>query len=176
MDWLDVGTPTGAYTLESGVDGASFTLAQDSSYYISIRAFDNNGRISAVSTSAVFTTAPLLTLSSPTQFIDKLELTWTTPATPGITDYSIFFRVSGGGAFTLFADGVSTLTNTELTGLAIATTYDIYVTATTALQDVEYSQILTVATFSGVEPPTSLTLDGAQTSPSNNQNLSLIHI
>ena len=89
MDWLDVGTPTGTYTLESGVAGANFALAQDSSYYISIRAIDNNGRISVVSTSTVFTTAPSLTLSSPNQFPDKVELSWTTPVTPGITDYSI---------------------------------------------------------------------------------------
>ena len=94
MDWLSVGTPSGTYSLESGVAGASFTLARDSSYYISIRAIDNNGRISAVSTSSVFSTTAFLTLTSPIQFPDKIALTWTTPTTPGITDYNIYYRLN----------------------------------------------------------------------------------
>jgi type II secretory pathway pseudopilin PulG len=62
----------------------------------------------------------------------SLGAAWVAPASAGssaITDYVVSYKLSGSGAWTVFADGVSTTTSATITGLANNTTYDISVAA-----------------------------------------------
>ena len=90
MDWLDVGTPAGNVTLESGVAGASFNLLKAQNYYISIRAKDTFGNYSNIVTSVSFTVNPTFTLTMDQAYPDQIDLSWTAPLTTGVTDYDIY--------------------------------------------------------------------------------------
>jgi RHS repeat-associated protein len=62
----------------------------------------------------------------------QVALSWTAPASHGgstVTDYEVQTKPSAGGAWTTFADGVSTATSVTVTGLANGTSYDVRVAA-----------------------------------------------
>ncbi len=167
LNWLDVGSPAGNYTLESGIDGASFNLNPGGTYYVSIRSKDTFGNFSNIVTSTAFTVNPTFTLSQTNVYQDKIDLSWTAPLTSGITDYEIYYKLAADSSYALFGDGVSTATTTTLTGLSPANTYDIYIMTKVATTYVEYSNTLTETTDAPLLPPTSLILQNPATSPNS---------
>ncbi|MDW3216510.1 MAG: fibronectin type III domain-containing protein [Ilumatobacteraceae bacterium] len=67
-----------------------------------------------------------------TSATNAVQLAWDTPSAPGsspITDYRVEYGTSAGGPFTIFDDGVSTSTSTEVTGLTNGVSYFLRVTA-----------------------------------------------
>ncbi|MBP6924234.1 MAG: fibronectin type III domain-containing protein [Candidatus Pacebacteria bacterium] len=63
-------------------------------------------------------------------------LSWSPPTSNGglvITDYVIEYKLSSGGVWSVFADGVSTDTNTTVTSLANDNSYDFRVSAVNAV-------------------------------------------
>ncbi len=63
---------------------------------------------------------------------NAVQLVWNAPSTPGsspITDYVVEYGTSSGGPFSVFDDGVSTTTSTDVTGLTNGVTYFFRVTA-----------------------------------------------
>ena len=169
MDWLDVGTPAGNVTLESGLAGASFNLLKAQNYYISIRAKDTFGNYSNIVTSVSFTVNPTFTLSMDQAYPDQIDLSWTAPLTAGVTDYDIYYKLSSAATFSLFADGVSTSLTATVTGLNPTTSYDFFVHAKRGAVDVEFTNTLTESTVAAPDAPTSLVLKDPLTSPSIDQ-------
>jgi hypothetical protein len=62
----------------------------------------------------------------------EVALTWTAPANDGgaaVTDYRIEYKLAGGSTWFVFADGISTVAATTVTGLSNASTYSFQVAA-----------------------------------------------
>jgi len=77
----------------------------------------------------------------------SITLFWSNPGSLGapVTDYNIYWRPTGPGAWTQFVDGVSTDTIVEVTGLSVSTTYDFIVRATNGSESLD-SNIVTEST------------------------------
>jgi hypothetical protein len=139
------------YVIERSTDGVTFTTVVDgvnanttyvipgltpgTNYTVRVRAKNSAGE-SANSSTATETPGPVisgvvtglsLTVISSTQ----INASWTAPADNGgsnITDY-IIETSTDGVTFTVFADGVSTATTANITGLTPATSYTIKIIA-----------------------------------------------
>ena len=62
----------------------------------------------------------------------SVELTWSAPANNGgsaVTDYIVEYKLTTGGTWSIFADGVTVDTNATVTGLSNNTSYDFRVSA-----------------------------------------------
>lgn len=76
-----------------------------------------------------------VTSLSPVSNYTTLTLTWVAPSNFGgsaITNYNVYYKIVGTPTYTL-APGVLTLTTYTITGLAVATNYDVKVTASNAV-------------------------------------------
>lgn len=97
-----------------------------------------------------------------TSATNAVQLAWNAPSTPGssaITDYRVEYGTNPAGPFSVFADGVSTSTTAEVTGLTNGLTYYFRVTA---INDVGTGSSAT--TVLGVVPsdvPDAPTIDDA---------------
>lgn len=77
-------------------------------------------------------TAPLSLAVTNSSQVGKVVLNWLAPLSDGnvsITDYKIEYKLSSSGTWNTYADGVSTQTNAEITGLNGNTNYDFRVSA-----------------------------------------------
>jgi hypothetical protein len=84
-----------------------------------------------VSATTVNTPGPPTTLTAMTGNT-KMYLSWAAPSSDGgatVTDYTVEYATPGAGAWTTFADGISTTTSTTVTGLSNDTTYLFRVSA-----------------------------------------------
>jgi hypothetical protein len=84
-------------------------------------------------------------LTATTASSTTMALSWTAPGNGGsaLTDYTIQYRVSGGGGWTTFADGTSTATTATVTGLTSGTVYDFQVAAVNAVGTGPFSAVKT---------------------------------
>jgi hypothetical protein len=88
-----------------------------------------------------------------TSTITSVPLSWAEPAATNggtITDYQVQFRLLGSSTWSTFSDGVSTLTETTVTGLTRSKTYQFRVVALTNHGAGAYSATVSRATLSGV--------------------------
>ena len=118
------------------------TLSKGASVDFRVRSVNaiDTGDNSATSSSAVPATAPSAVQSLAVSASDgQLAATWTAPSDDGgspITDYVIGYRLNSvGGAFTPFADGVSSSTGATITGLTNGAAYDVEVYAVNAIDN-----------------------------------------
>jgi hypothetical protein len=97
------------------------------SHLASIYAADINATI----TTGVF--VPLKPLNLAVSIGDQeVDLSWSAPASDGgspLTDYVIEYRLTSGGVWAVFSDGISTIASTTVTGLTNDTSYDFRVSA-----------------------------------------------
>ncbi len=100
-------------------------------YFVSIYAADINATI----TTGLF--VPLQPLNLAVSIDDQsVDLSWSPPSSDGgspITDYLVEYRLSSGGVWATFSDGVSTNSTTTVTGLTNDTSYDFRVSAINAI-------------------------------------------
>jgi len=102
--------------------------------------------------SRTFTPVPVTAPSAPRTLVatpgnTRMTLTFDVPADTGgaaITDY-VIQRASGGGAWTTFADGVSSATTATVTGLTNGTTYSFRVAAVNSAGTGAYTTAITAA-------------------------------
>lgn len=126
IGWTNVGD-VGTHTF------IGITLESDKDYYFNLLARDASGRTSgAVSTAAwrlpgVPDAVSNLAVASRKK--DAIELSWSAPFDNGapILDYWVEYRVSPGGAWETFDEGVSPDTNTTVDGLDSNEEYDFRV-------------------------------------------------
>jgi hypothetical protein len=98
-----------------------------------------------------------------------ITLTWQPPADDGgspVTDYLVQYRALGAGTWTTFADGTSAATSATVTGLTLATTYELRVAAVTspgtgAWSSVASAQALAAWTPADLASGVDLWLDAA---------------
>jgi hypothetical protein len=95
----------------------------------------------------------------------EVRLVWGLPASSGsgaISDYSIYYASVPGGPYSLFADGVSIVKDTTITGLTNGTTYYFKVAAKNPDGYGDLSAVTSgVAPVSYVAAPGALTLTGS---------------
>jgi len=131
VTWSSSSTSIATISNTSGSNGLATSVATGST---TITASHSG---SGVGGSTTFTITPINTPAAPTGLTltpgnSQLAATWIAPTVNGgaaITDYVIEYRTSPAGAWTTFADGTSTATNTTITGLTNGTTYDVRVSA-----------------------------------------------
>jgi hypothetical protein len=176
LDWLEPefagggGGVTG-YTIQSSIDGGTtwaFSMSTTDSLatvtgltngraYVFRVAATNNYGISAYSTASASVT-PVGVPDSPTNLIvsaanSGAALTWTAPTNNGgsaITDYVVQYSVNAGQAWTAFADGTSTLTSANVSGLTNGQPYVFRVAARNAIGTSEYVAYMTATYPVGV--------------------------
>ena len=93
-----------------------------------------NGTAATVQSTPYGVPAAVTSLSSTSDYT-TLTLTWVAPSNFGgsaITNYNVYYKIVGTPTYTL-APGVLTLTTYTITGLAVATNYDVKVTASNAV-------------------------------------------
>lgn len=131
-DWKSVGTSTSGNIS----NGATAWLSAATNYYTLIRAVDNAGNVSNVSSSGAWQVAAL----SPEQITsmsvveatnESIRVGWPYPDDNGfaITDYVIQYRVDGDTTWITINDGVSTSRRYTLEGLDAETDYEFRVRA-----------------------------------------------
>jgi trimeric autotransporter adhesin len=83
-------------------------------------------------------------------------LSWTVPSSNGgsaITDYVVQYSLAGSNNWVTFSDGVSTGTNTTVTGLTSSTNYDYRVAAINGVGTGAYSTVVSKATSAAATVP-----------------------
>jgi Fibronectin type III domain len=96
-------------------------------------------------------------LGAGSQTTGSIALTWSAPGSGGaVSGYTVQYRVSGGSAWTLFASGLATISET-ITGLAAGTTYDFQVSAMNSAGSGPPSAAATASTSPAAGAVTSVT-------------------
>lgn len=136
-------------TIYSGNDLSNIIggLTTGTSYIFRIAAVNIAGAGSFSSNSSAI--IPATTPSSPINLSgvlgdSQVSLTWSAPSSNGglaITDYTIQYSSDGGENWNTFSDGVSTNTNTIITGLTNGISYIFRVLATNSIGNGLYSEI-----------------------------------
>lgn len=126
-------------TFADGISAAASAvvtgLSNGTSYVFRVAAVNNAGagaysKSSTAVIPATFAGAP--TSVAGTRGDSRVALTWTAPASNGgtaVTNYSVQLSKDGGKTWQTFADGISTATNTVVTGLVNGTSYVFRVAA-----------------------------------------------
>jgi serine protease len=159
--------PCTSWTSVGNVTSMAYSgLSANSLYAWQVRATNGTNTAEAnVSLRSTFTTAATTAPGVPTSVTgtrgnNSVSLTWAAPTDDGgsaITDYVVQFSSNGGGSWSTFADGVSTTTAANVTGLTNGTAYAFHVAAKNAVGTGSYSvasAAITPATTPGV--PTSV--------------------
>lgn len=154
------------YKLSSGstwttlADGVSVTptatvtgLTNSTSYDFRVKASNAGGTgvassVFTISTTAAVTAPNQVTGLTGTAASNSVALAWSAPGNGGsaITDYIVEYKLSSGGTWANFADGVSTGTTATVTGLTASTSYDFRVSAINAIGTGVASSLFTVST------------------------------
>jgi uncharacterized protein YjiK len=112
---------TGTYTIKT-TDSSNNILDQDT----------------AVSADTiVYPSTPVGVVAVP--YEGRVYVQWTA-ATSTVTDYQIDYKLSSGGTWSTFSDGVSTATSTIVTGLTNSSAYDFRVSALNGTAQGDYSE------------------------------------
>ena len=87
--------------------------------------------------SAIPSVVPVVvtSLASPSHTTTSVDLTWVAPVDDGgqaVSDYKVEYSINSGSTWTLFDDGVSTITSAAVTGLTKGTLYQFRVSAKNA--------------------------------------------
>ena len=135
-----VGDATKTGTLTSATCGLITVtgLTSGTAYTFTVTATSAAGTSAASAASA--SVIPVSTPGAPTTVVGTagnttVALTWVAPATNGaaISDYVVQYSTSPSGAYTTFADGLSTGTSATVTGLTNGTAYYFKVAATNSV-------------------------------------------
>lgn len=115
------------YTVYVIVIASVLSVLYTTSHYPSIYAAD----IQATITTGVF--VPLKPLNLAVSIGDqRADLSWSVPASDGgspLIDYVVEYRLTSGGVWAVFSDGISTTASTTVSGLTNDTSYDFRVSA-----------------------------------------------
>ncbi len=165
IDWGDGNTATGTIVPASGSNPAyvtgSYTYAADGSYSVTVTITDGS-QAPSVSTIPITigTTpdAPTIGTASPSN--NGATVSWSAPSSGSApTGYNIYGSADSGSTWVQLASVDATQINDTLTGLALGTSYEFYVTATNAFGESVPSATASTTTGSGApDAPTDITV------------------
>jgi hypothetical protein len=116
--------------LGGNVFSRTLTLDANTSYSARVVAIGSAGPGDFSSVSVKTLSKPPTWLTPATIWPNRVRLTWSAPVQSGsISDYRVEFSMDGGSSWTVFSDGVSTATETTVTGLEFSTPYTFRVAA-----------------------------------------------
>lgn len=130
---VDLNTGSGWSTvadLGGNVFNRTLTLNANTSFSARVVAIGSAGPGDFSSVSFKTLSKPPTGLTPATVWPNRVKLTWSGPVQPGsISDYRVEYSMDGGSSWTIFQDGVSTATETTVTGLEFSTPYSFRVAA-----------------------------------------------
>lgn len=150
-DWHSAPSTSSPFTITGLTTG---TL-----YSVRIRATNaaGTGSASAAVAAVPHTTPGAPTSLSATSGPASASLTWSAPSSDGgrpVTDYVVQYATSAGGTYSTFADGASSATTANVTGLTNGTTYYFRVAAVNTAGQGGFSSLASTVPLSAPSAPT----------------------